>query len=172
MMSPVGAHDQVVLPDIVHEVGKVFPLLVRAIETVLLEQSWPPLFRTSPEDAPQRVEHVRNPGRASLDEAEPQLGKELGNLVGDEIPKGHQRKGTRVGKGVAPCHIEDGGERRTSGSRVDADGHIEAGRLRVHREKKRVGQGAVLLQCPEEYSDRAMAPCAVDLLYAGADGAQ
>jgi len=35
-MSPVGAHDQIVLPDIVHEVGEVFPLLVCAIETVSL----------------------------------------------------------------------------------------------------------------------------------------
>src|SRR2546425_11767671 len=121
MMSPVGAHDQVVLPDIVHKVGEVFPLLVRAIEAILLEQAWAPLFRASSEDAPQRVEHVRNPGRASLDEAEPQLRKELGNLVGDEIPKGHQWKSTRMGKGVAPRDIEDGGERRTSGSRVDAD---------------------------------------------------
>src|SRR2546428_6221255 len=163
MMSPVGAHDQVVLPDIVHEVGKVFPLLVRAIETVLLEQSWPPLFRTSSEDAPQRVEHVRNPGRASLDEAESQLRKELGNLVGDEIPKGHQRQGTRMGKRVTPRDIEDGGERRTPGSRVDADGHIEAGRLLIQGEKIGIVPGAVTLDSPEEDSDRAMLPGGTDL---------
>src|SRR2546426_6440025 len=163
MMSPVGAHDQVVLPDIVHEVGKVFPLLVRAIETVLLEQSWPPLFRTSSEDAPQRVEHVRNPGRASLDETEPQLGKELGNLVGDEIPKSHERKGPCMGKGVAPRDIEDGGERRTSGPRVDADGHIEASRFLIQGEKIGIVQSAVSLDSPEEDSDRAMLFGDIDL---------
>src|SRR3989441_8762431 len=100
MMSPVGTHDQVVLPDVVHEIGEVFPLLVRAIEAVLLEKSRPPLVRTSSEDTPQRVEHVRNPGRARLDEAEPQIRKKLGKLVGDENPKSHQRKGTRIGEGV------------------------------------------------------------------------
>src|SRR6266496_3406238 len=112
-MAPVGAYDQVALPDALHQIGQVFPLFVGRIEAVLLEQLWPPLLRTATKDAPQRVEHIGNPGRTRLDEAESQFWEEFRNLVGDEVPKGHQGQGAGMGEGVAAGDIEDGRERRT-----------------------------------------------------------
>src|SRR5712692_11401559 len=116
-MAPVGAHVQVVLPRVLHQIRQVFPLFVGRIEAVLLEQLWSPLLRTATKDTPQRVEHIGNPGRARLDEAESQLREELRNLVGDEVPKSHQGQGAGMGEGVAAGDIEDGCERRTTSAR-------------------------------------------------------
>src|SRR5439155_24236180 len=90
VMAPVGAHDQVVLPHILHQVGQGFPLFVGCIETVLLKQLWPPLLWTATKDTAQRVQHIGYPGSAGLDEAEAQLREELRDFVGDDVAKGHQ----------------------------------------------------------------------------------
>ena len=59
-------------------------------------------------------------------------------------------------EGVAAADIEDGRECRTPGTRVHTDGHMQAGRLLIHREKIGVVQGAVALNAPEEEANSAV----------------
>src|SRR5262245_22839753 len=68
-----------------------------------------------------------------------------------------------MGEGVAAGDIEDGRERRTPGTRVHTDGHVQAGRLLIHREKVGIVQSAVALNTPEEETNGAVLFGKVDL---------
>src|SRR5262249_32152685 len=98
-MAPVRTYDQVVFPHVSYQVGQVFPLFIGRIEAVLLEQPGPPLLRTTTKDTPQSVEDIGHPGRTGLDETEPQGREALRDLVGDDVPEGHQGQGAGMREG-------------------------------------------------------------------------
>ena len=57
-------------------------------------------------------------------------------------------------------------------ARVHTDGHMQAGRLLIHREKIGVVQGAVALNAPEEEANSAVLFGKVDLFNGGVDRSQ
>ena len=68
---------------------------------------------------------IRHPTRRRLDEAEAQLGKLLGNPVGDEIAKGHDWQDPIVSEGVVALDIEQLHQVTAARAGMDADRDIE-----------------------------------------------
>ena len=99
----VRADEQMIIAGVFRQIRNILIGFARDVEAILAKQLCA-LAETKFVllQAPHDVNQKRHPASRRLDEAEAELGKLFGNLIGDEVAEGEQRHHPSVAEGVIP----------------------------------------------------------------------
>src|ERR1044071_711477 len=118
------------------------------------------------------MDHVRDPARRGLNEAETELGKLLRYAIGHEIAEGDHGQDAVVRKRVVAFKVEQLHEVAAAGSGVDANREVETLSGGVDWKKIWIIQGQIAFHAAKETSDGSLRLCPFHFLPRHSDVSQ